>query len=186
MRPGRITRVLFRAPIRLYAIGAGPLLGHRFLLLTHLGRRSGRTYQSMLEVLEWRPEEREAIVISGFGAGSQWYRNVLAGGAAEIEIGRARFRPEVRRLEPEEAAAVLAGYEHRNRILAPVIRRLLSRLTGIDYDGTAVARAHVVDRLPLIAFRQPVTPYVHGTAPHASSKPSVRGRDARVSVEPER
>ncbi len=41
--------------------------------------------------------------MSGFGASSNWYRNVLAGGAEEIEIGGERFRPEVRRLETDEA-----------------------------------------------------------------------------------
>jgi hypothetical protein len=99
----------------------------------------------------------EAIVISGFGRRSNWYQNVLAGGAQEVAIGRIRFMPQIRLLEAEEAARGLADYEHRNRIAAPVIRRLLSRLTGLPYDGSDEARRNVARRLPLVGFR-PVAP----------------------------
>ena len=42
-------RWVFRVPLRLYDIGWGGLLGHRFLLLRHTGRRSGRTHAVVLE-----------------------------------------------------------------------------------------------------------------------------------------
>ena len=50
-RPGRVTRMLLRAPGHLYDWRCGWLLGHRFLRLTHIGRNSGRHYQTMLEVI---------------------------------------------------------------------------------------------------------------------------------------
>ena len=92
--------------------------------------------------------------MSGFGPGSQWYRNALAGGALEIRIGTERFRPTARALPEEDAMAVLADYERRNRIAAPVIRAALSRLAGLRYDGSAASRRHVVQAVPLIAFRR--------------------------------
>ena len=46
----RLRRALFRAPIWLYRLGLGGLLGGRFLLLTHTGRTSGRPRQ----VVSWR------------------------------------------------------------------------------------------------------------------------------------
>jgi hypothetical protein len=76
-RPGRLARWLLRAPVALYAARAGWLLGHRFLLLRHRGRRSHRLYGTVLEVVAWRPAEREAVVVSGLGRRSQWYRNLL-------------------------------------------------------------------------------------------------------------
>ena len=92
--------------------------------------------------------------MSGFGPGSQWYRNALAGGALEIRIGTERFCPTVRPLPEEEAVAVLADYEQRNHVLAPVIRAALSRLAGLRYDGSVASRRRVVQALPLIAFRR--------------------------------
>jgi hypothetical protein len=67
-QPGPILRRALRLPVRLYDLGAARLFGHRFLLLTHRGRRSGRLYRTMLEVVDWDSERREAIVMSGFGA----------------------------------------------------------------------------------------------------------------------
>lgn len=40
-RPGAVLGRLLRAPVVLYELGAGPLLGHRFLLLVHRGWRTG-------------------------------------------------------------------------------------------------------------------------------------------------
>ncbi|HET8756700.1 MAG TPA: nitroreductase family deazaflavin-dependent oxidoreductase [Solirubrobacteraceae bacterium] len=161
--PPRAHSLLARAlklPTALYAADLGWLLGHRFLALHHRGRRSGRMYTTVLEVVRWRPDSSEAVVVSGFGPRSQWYRNVLAGGAAEIRIGRRRFTPEVRALTAQEASAVLADYERRNRIAAPLVRAVLGRLAGMRYDGSSAARAQLVEAIPFIAFtpRPPAAP----------------------------
>src|SRR5207248_4487384 len=39
--------------VALYSAHAGRLLGHRFLLLAHCGRRTGRVYRAVLEVVAW-------------------------------------------------------------------------------------------------------------------------------------
>lgn len=143
---------LLAAPRALYAAHAGPLLGHRFLLLRHRGRRTGKPHATMLEVLSWDDAGHEAVVISGFGPRAQWLRNVLAEHAAEIEIGRERWRATVRLLGPAEGALVLADYERRNRLALPLLRRLLARLAGVRYDGTEDARRAVAQRLPMVAF----------------------------------
>jgi deazaflavin-dependent oxidoreductase (nitroreductase family) len=146
-------RRVLHAPVHLYHAGLGFLLGHRFLLLVHSGRRSGRRYEAVVEVMRWDPAAREAVVMSGWGRGANWFRNVEAGGAVEIAIGRERWpRPEHRVLSDDEAAAVLAGYERRNRLAAPLVRRVLGRLSGTPYDGSPEARLAVVRALPLLAF----------------------------------
>jgi hypothetical protein len=58
--------------VALYRVGAGPLLGHRFLLLAHRGRRTGRRYETVLEVVRWRAETSEAVVLAGLGRRAQW------------------------------------------------------------------------------------------------------------------
>ena len=151
-RAGPVLKRLLDVPAALYRARAGCLLGHRFLLLTHRGRRSGRLYQTVLEVVCWRPETAEAVVASGWGPRAQWYRNVCAGGAVQIQIARQRFRPRARVLPVEEATAVLADYERRNRMLLPVIRVVLSRLAGFRYDGSDAGRRRLVQALPLVAF----------------------------------
>jgi deazaflavin-dependent oxidoreductase (nitroreductase family) len=140
-------------PRLVYGAGAGPVLGHRFLLLVHRGRRSGHLHETVLEVLRWRGDVHEAVVISGFGPRAQWLQNVMAGGAVEIRIARERWPAVARHLEPAEAVAVLADYERRNPLLRPVVHRLLSRLAGLPYDGSADATDALVRVLPMVAFR---------------------------------
>ena len=48
--------------------------------------------------------------------------------------------------------AALAGYERRNRIAAPVIRRVLTRLAGWRYDGSDESRRRLVGERPLVLF----------------------------------
>lgn len=146
-------RYLFRAPVYLYRWRLGFLLGRRFLLLTHTGRRSGLPRQTVLEVMEYRPESAEAIVMSGFGRDSNWLLNISANPNEEIQLGSRHFRATHRLLGEQEAIAVLAGYERRNWLVAPIVRRVLRWLTGWPYRGTEEDRRRVVTQLPLIAFR---------------------------------
>jgi len=140
-------------PARLYDWHAGWLLGRRFLRLTHTGRRSGRRYRTVLEVIGTGNAPGEVIVMAGFGRSADWYRNLLAHPATEVAIARQRFRPVHRVLSEREAIAVLADYERRNRWAAPLVRRTLTWLVGWNYDGTDDARRRLAHQLPLVAFR---------------------------------
>ncbi len=149
----RWLRSLLRAPLRLYQHGWGWVLGHRFLRLTHRGRRSGRVYQTVLEVLRFDPATREATAMSGFGPGADWLRNIEANGQLEVSIGRSTFPATYRLLEVEESVRVFAEYERRNIVVRPVIRAVLGRLVGWRFDGSDAARHKLADQLPIVAFR---------------------------------
>ena len=149
--PARSIRLL-AAPARLYDWDAGWLLGRRFLRLTHAGRRSGRVYRTMLESVGEQRSTRELFVVAGLGRSAR--------GIATCWPGRrwrsrslVRFRPIYREVGPAEAVGVLAAYEDRNRLIAPVLRLVLSRLVGWRYDSTPAARLRLLSELPMIAFR---------------------------------
>lgn len=144
---------LLKAPAKLYDWRLGWLLGHRFVRLTHRGRKSGRAYQTMLEVLDRDRGTGELMVIAGLGPRADWYRNVCAGSPTEIAVSRERFRADHRLLQPEEAAEVLARYQRHHPLLAPVVRLVLSRLLGWRYDGSPAARLQVAAERPIVGFR---------------------------------
>ena len=146
-------RVAFHLPDRLYRHGLGVLLGRRFLRLVHVGRRSGTRYATVLEIVRYDPRGPELVVVSGFGWDADWLRNIRANGMAEVTVGRRTFTADHRLLSPEEAAAVLGAYEHRNPAIRPVVRRVLSWLLGWRYDGSPDARRQAVAQLPLVALR---------------------------------
>ncbi|HEX3413706.1 MAG TPA: nitroreductase family deazaflavin-dependent oxidoreductase [Stellaceae bacterium] len=145
-------RRLFRAPVCLYRWNLGWLLGQRFLLLIHIGRRTGLRRNTVLEVMEYRKEGPEAVVMSAFGRNADWLRNIEATPGPEVVIGSHHFVAAHRFLDEEEAIRVITGYERRNWFVAPIIRTVLSRLLGWPYDGSMSARRRLVAQLPLTAF----------------------------------
>jgi deazaflavin-dependent oxidoreductase (nitroreductase family) len=144
---------LFRGPVYLYRWHLGWLLGHRCLLLTHIGRRSGLARHTVLEVVEYRRDGPEVIVVNGFGRESDWVRNIEAKGGEEVTVGLQHFRASHRFLEENEAAQVMQAYERRNRFISPLVHRGLSWLVGWDYHGSDAERHRLVSQLSLIAFR---------------------------------
>ena len=91
--------------------------------------------------------------MSGFGRNADWLRNIEVTSSPEVVIGSRRFIATYRFLDEQEAMRVVAGYEHRNRLVTRVIRLVLSRLLGWHYDGSKGARRRLVKQLPLVAFR---------------------------------
>ena len=151
--PRGVLRWLLSLPDWLYRAHLGRLLGHRFLRLTHRGRKSGKVRHVVLEAVHFDRATGETVAAAGWGERTQWLQNLRAGGAIEVETGGRRYRPEVRYLPPEEAAQVFLGYEERNRFAAPIVRRVLSSLLGWRYDGSAAARDRAVRQLTLVGFR---------------------------------
>lgn len=145
---------LFRAPVYLYRWHLGWMLGHRLLLLTHVGRRTGLRRQTVLEVVEYRKQGPEAVVVNGFGRDSDWVRNIEATHREEVTVGGLHFAASHRFLDEEEAARVMRDYEHRNRFIAPILRWGFSWVLGWPYRGNESDRRRMVRQLPLIAFRR--------------------------------
>lgn len=154
-RPRGIVKRLLHLPVYLFHAGLGFLLGHRFLMLVHTGRTSGKRFETPLEVVHYDRTTGEVIVMAGWGEGTQWLQNVEAGLAREIWVGRSRFVPTVRRLGVDEAEAVFERYETHSGLPRPLVRWVLGRLLGWRYDGTPAGRRRVVAQLPLLGFRPP-------------------------------
>jgi deazaflavin-dependent oxidoreductase (nitroreductase family) len=143
---------VLRLPVLLYRWKLGWLLGRRFLLLTHRGRRTGLARHTVLEVLRFDPDSGTAVVMAGFGRRSDWYLNLRQRPALEVVVGRRVFRPSHRQLTQEEAISVMADYERQNRLAAPLVRVVLSHLLGWRYDGSDAARRRLAGERPLVAF----------------------------------
>ena len=143
--PHGLTRLLARLPIWLFRLHLGWALDHRFLLLTHTGRKSGLPRQAFLEVLQYDKVSDTYCVLSGWGKQPDWFRNVEQTPQVVIEVGRRRFPACAVRLEPEVAERAILNYARRY----PIAIRVLPRLIGYCVDGTeedfrALARQGIV------------------------------------------
>lgn len=148
-RPGRLALLLMRAPRPLYHHGLGRLLGNTFLLITHVGRRTGRQRETVAMALRYDPISRETVVCSAWGPETEWIRNLRANPAVRIDIGRDSYEPEQRFLSQDEATAVVTEFRLRH----PRRVRLLAAVLGWgELEGAGAVRAFVRDR-PFVSFR---------------------------------
>ncbi|HZD70354.1 MAG TPA: nitroreductase family deazaflavin-dependent oxidoreductase [Actinomycetes bacterium] len=167
-RPGWLFRRLARVPVWLYRAHLGWLLGNRFLMVTHRGRRTGRIRRTVLEVVRRDPGIPEWVVVSGYGATSDWFRNLLAHPALRIDVGHRRFEPAQRMLGEQERLVLLTDYQRDHPRTA---RQLGERLLRTTFDGSESSIRALAERLPAVAFR----PRNTGAFPDRSAAAS-RGR----------
>lgn len=143
-------RILLRLPIWLYHVHLGWLLGNRFLLLTHIGRRSGRPRQTVLEVIRHDPATDNHVIASGWGERADWLLNIQQAPNVGITVWGRRLAMVAERLASEEAATEFSHYARRHPI---VFRHLAPFLFGQPIHGTAEDMRRLARSCPVVALR---------------------------------
>lgn len=140
---GPITRRLARLPILVYRLGLGRLLGNRFVMVEHLGRRSGLVRRTVLEVIGRGVDTLDVPV--AWGRGSDWFRNVTAHPRVRVSSGRLRGVPATAEvLDPAAAAEVFRRYASEH----PRAARILAKTFRLPFhDPRAVA-----EQVPVVRF----------------------------------
>jgi deazaflavin-dependent oxidoreductase (nitroreductase family) len=103
------------------------------MLLTTVGRRSGLPRTTAISFM---PVGSGFVVFSGWGVTSNWYRNVLANPAVEVQVGRRRFRATATLVDdPERRRALMLQMANRSSGCGPpvFVRPLIKPL--LDYDA---------------------------------------------------
>jgi deazaflavin-dependent oxidoreductase (nitroreductase family) len=152
-KPGRLALVMFRMPLRAYSHDAGWLLGHTFLEFTHTGRKTGQPYEAVAMVLRYDADAHEAVICAARGPDTDWVRNLRAGPASQVRLGRESFTPQHRFLFDDEAfdVAVQIRREHPQRL------RLLSTILGGGGLRDDAAVRGFIRTHPFVAFRPATT-----------------------------
>jgi deazaflavin-dependent oxidoreductase (nitroreductase family) len=132
-----------------YRLHLGSIFGHRLLLLSHRGRKSGRTHRTILEVGQYDRLRGEAIVITPWPTRAEWYLNIQAAPASELAIAGRRYRPCQRFLAAPELARLLDITPPKGRRLEAVG---LERLIGWRRDLDEPSRIVVLASLGGVAF----------------------------------
>jgi deazaflavin-dependent oxidoreductase (nitroreductase family) len=116
-------------------------------LLTHVGRRSGLSYQTSLGT---HPYDDGFLLPLGYGTHTDWYRNVMAAGACTLA-----WKGRTYRLERPE---LISGPE---AIRAwPIRDRILLRLAGMhDFVWLHQSKQHATD-----------SPHMESPAQHAAAQ----------------
>jgi len=143
--PRGIQRMLFRAPIGLYRSRLGFLLGTRFLMLEHVGRRSGETRRTVLEVV--LNEEDAVYVASGWGASSQWLRNIEVNPSVVFHLGTKRYETTAVIVDQAEAKTVMDAYAAKH---SKALGRLASFMLDDPGETLDVQAQRVAETIPIV------------------------------------
>jgi len=147
-KPSGLFKWILKAPGWLFRARLGFLFGDRFLLITHIGRKSAKTYRTPLEIVVHDPAKGEYIVCSGTGRDADWYRNISATPVTSVQVRNRVWTPDQAMLTDEEAGARFAEYERAHPKAAA---RLLDSM-GRSYDGTDEDRVRMMAGIPMVSF----------------------------------
>ena len=147
-RPPAFMIPILKLPLLLYRTGLGWLLGHRFMLLTHIGRRSGTVRRTVLAVLHFDSGSREIMAISAWSA-SDWFKNILTSPALQVETGFTRYAPVHCSLSTEEIARLFEDYRYKHQIFS----RIVCRIPGWQWDSSHEELLELAKTLRGVAFR---------------------------------
>ena len=139
------TARLARLPIQLYRHGFGFLLGSRFLLLIHRGRRTGKKRYAVLEVVARDRGAGLYFVASPWQERADWFANVAVVHEVTIMVGRRRIKATAEILSREESDKILRDYGKRHRLAAWTLARIFGHS---DFDS-------LLGRLRVVAFHSP-------------------------------
>ena len=147
--PKGLSRIMFRLPIWLYRLHLGWLLGGRFILINHIGRKTGLPRRAVVEVVRHDKDARTIIVASGFGKKSQWYQNLRKTPDVTIQLGTKKYTAHAEFLSPAQGAVEMADYTRRH----PFAAQELAKLMGYRVDGTPEDFQILGQEIPFVALK---------------------------------
>jgi deazaflavin-dependent oxidoreductase (nitroreductase family) len=146
--PKGFMRWFLRAPIGLYRMNLGWLLGERFLLLTHTGRTSGLSRQTVVEVVFHDRETDRYIIASGWGEKSDWLLNITQTPQVFVKVKRRSFPATAQRLSVEDAQAALYKYAQKYPVAFGELSKFM--LGGERLPATEESCLQVASAIPFV------------------------------------
>jgi deazaflavin-dependent oxidoreductase (nitroreductase family) len=147
--PRGIMAWLLRLPVGLYRAHLGFLLGERFLMLSHTGRKTGRLHRSVIEIVDHDKASDTYYAVSGWGEKSNWYRNIMANPRVTVQVKNRIFQSDAQRVSPDVGAQVLVDYARKH----PFALREIAGIMKYPLDGSEADVINLGRTVPVIAFK---------------------------------
>ncbi len=148
-RPSGALRTGLRLPILLYKLHLGWLLGDRFMLLIHKGRKSGLPRRTVIEVVRHDRQANIYYAVSGWGKKADWYQNARAHPNVIIAVGGRLFEATAESVPLRESIPILQAYMREH----PVAFSELSCLfLGQRLQSGYESAEWLASKMPMVAF----------------------------------
>jgi deazaflavin-dependent oxidoreductase (nitroreductase family) len=136
-------KLMFKAPLVLWRLGLGPLVGRIFVLITQTGRKSGLPRRTMTEV---HVVNGRKYAPCAFGERAQWYKNIQADPLVTIQTADGVERVTARRVtDGDELLAVFQAMRAKNPMADKYLDSLDIRPTAEDIHAKK-------DRIYILTF----------------------------------
>ena len=134
-------RTVYRAPLLFWRLGFGPVMGRIVLVLSHIGRRTGKIRRT---ALEYHRYEGRIYVFSGWSR-SDWFKNIQAEPRVTVQTDQGSLRALARVLQSS------AEYVEAHRLIEHnwMVR---SELSGLGIDTSLEGFVANKDRLQIVTF----------------------------------
>jgi deazaflavin-dependent oxidoreductase (nitroreductase family) len=147
--PSKALRFGLRLPILLYRLKLGWMLGDRFLMLTHTGRKSGLPREVVIEVVKHDKENNIYYVVSGWGEKADWYRNIRKTPQVTVQSGRRKFQTEAEFIPVEKAIEIVNTYAREHPI---AFNELSGLFLGERMKSGSDAPERIARKMPMVAY----------------------------------
>ena len=148
-KPTGILRALLRAPIWLYRWNLGWMMGGRFLLLNHIGRKSRLQRQTVIEVVSFDQATGIYYIAAAWRDQSDWYRNIQQTPTVGVQVRNHRFQARAERISTQEAEERLWDYAQKHPM---AFGELVTVMLGERLPPDKETCRKVADSVPLISL----------------------------------
>lgn len=142
-------KFFFKIPVYITRMGfAGweSLFGLEWMLLTTIGRKSGKKRYTMVDVLLYECETDTYFIEAGFGKKSDWYRNIQAHPIFEAQVRRRKFQATAEELPPDKTGDIIITFVRRR----PAYAKSVMEMTGVTFTTEEELR-RIASQWPLLA-----------------------------------
>lgn len=147
--PSKALRFGLRLPIWLYRLRLGWLLGNRFLLLTHTGRKSGKPRETVIEVVRHDTQTDTYYVVSGWAEKSNWYQNIRKSPEVTVQVDGRKFQAQAEFIPFDQEVEIMASYAREHPV---AFKELGTLFFGKQMNPGRDSAKYLAEKMPMVAF----------------------------------
>jgi deazaflavin-dependent oxidoreductase (nitroreductase family) len=147
--PSPLQKFFFKIPVWFHKLGFGGwerLIGAQWMLITTLGRKSGKPRETMVDVMDYDSATDTYYIEAAYGSRAGWVRNIEVHPRFEAQVGRRKFRARLSALSSENAGELMVKFYRAK----PAYTRSVMAMVGMKFEGEEELRK-IASQLTLFA-----------------------------------
>ena len=148
-RPNGFLKFFLKMPVWIHKIGLGGwerLIGAQWMLVTTTGRKSGKSRETMLDVMDYDSASDTYYIEAAYGSRADWVRNIEAHPRFQAQVGRRKFFANLAPLSADEAGEMMVKFYRAK----PAYTRSVMAMVGMKFEGEEELRK-IASNLALFA-----------------------------------